>query len=122
MAAYSRDQIVAFENAHSLRLPERLASFLCGHGPGRYGDIEIHQPDQIRDVYTDFFDDPGELFTKWLPFGCNHQTQELWILDISGPSPRFARIWHETVPDDWADEDWRGFAGCADGELDSIGL
>jgi hypothetical protein len=122
MASYSRDQIAEFENANFIRLPDRLASFLCANGPGRYGDIEIHPLDQIRGAYADFFDDPSELFTKWLPFGCNHHTQELWVLDISGPSPRFARIWHETVPDDWADEHWRGFADCADAELDSIGI
>lgn len=122
MPAYSDGQISAFETANALRLPGRLSSFLREHGPGRYGDIEIHPLEQIHGIYADFFDDPEDLFSRWLPFGCNNLTQELWVLDISEPPPKFAKIWHETVPDDWADEGWRAFADCADPELASVGI
>jgi hypothetical protein len=125
MAAYTPEEINAFEHDNRVKLPDRLSSFLRVHGPGHYGDIEIYPLDQIYGIYEDFFDDPSQIFRQWLPFGCNNKTQEMWVLDLSASSPEFARIWHETVPDAWDDENWvswASFADATDSEFDLIGM
>jgi hypothetical protein len=125
MAAYTPQEINVFEHDNRVKLPDRLCSFLRVHGPGHYEYIEIYSLDQIYGIYADFFDDPTEIFSRWLPFGCNNNTQELWVLDLSTSSPKFAKIWHETVPDAWDDENWvswSSFADATDSEFDLIGM
>jgi hypothetical protein len=61
MAAYTPEEINAFEHDNRVKLPDRLSSFLRVHGPGHYGDVEIYRLDQIDGIYEDVFDDPSQI-------------------------------------------------------------
>jgi hypothetical protein len=58
----------------------------------------------VRELYEPFFDNPAHLFAPYFPFGCDNRLQKLWIIDAV--ADRAASIWHETVSDDWPDEQW----------------
>jgi hypothetical protein len=74
-------------------------------GPGALGrEAEIYHPLAVRELYEPFFDDPRQLFNPYFPFGCQNTKQEMWIIDAS--IEKAASIWHETVPDDWPEEEW----------------
>jgi hypothetical protein len=100
MTALTSAQIDAIEAAVGIRL--RL---LMEFGPGPVGGAaEIYHPSSVRDLCEPFFDDPAQLFDPYFPFGCQNRNQELWVIDAA--AERAASIWHETVPDDWPDEQW----------------
>jgi hypothetical protein len=122
MPVYTSAMIAAFESCNGMVVPDRLAAFLQSRGSGVYGAVEIHDLGVIFDRYAEFFDDPAQIFSRYLPFGCNNDTQGLWVLDLSRERAKFAKIWHETVPDDWTDETWRDLADTRDPELEAIGI
>ena len=81
---------------------------LAQRGPGKSSDnTEIYHPAEIRELYEPFFDDPAELFTKYFPIGCDNSTQELWVVDVE--RNLVAAISHETVTDDWPEEEWQSY-------------
>jgi hypothetical protein len=118
----SANELHAFETEHGVRIPSRLSAFLINRGPGIYGEVEIHAPQDVLLRYHDFFDNPRDLITRYFPFGCNNRTQEMWVLDLSRSVACVAKIWHETVPDDWAEEEWVPFETCRDPEFDHVGI
>lgn len=54
-----------------------------------------------------FFDDPKMLYAPYFPFGGDNSNQELWVIDAD--QEMAASIWHETVPDDWEEEEWLSY-------------
>jgi len=87
------------------RMPEVREGLEMPLGHGKLGKhCELYHPAEVRELYEPFFDDPRQLFAPYFPFGCNNLDQDLWVIDAS--LERAATIWHETVPDDWPDEDW----------------
>lgn len=97
-------EIEEIEKELGLKLPSLYHRLLAELGYGRLGPLEIYHPSQIRDLYESFFDDPGQLFRAYFPFGCHNELQEIWVIDVT--SEKAASIWHETVPDDWPEEQW----------------
>jgi hypothetical protein len=97
-------EIDAAEAEIGVRLPGLYRELLAEVGHGRRGDCEIYHPSAVRALYEPFFDDPAQLFAPYFPFGCDNGLQELWVID--GAAARAASIWHETVPDDWPEEQW----------------
>ena len=91
-------------------------------GAGTYGDVEVHPLETVYSRYSTFFDDPSQIFSSYLPFAVNVRKQDIWVLDVSAGEARFAKISHETVPDDWPDERWVQFSGNDDLELQVLGL
>ena len=78
-----------------------------GHGTTSSGK-QIYHPTEIRPLYEPFFEDPSQIFNPYVPFGCDNQRQEVWVIDSDRELA--ASIWHETVPDDWPDESWLDYA------------
>lgn len=106
-------EIAEIEKTLGVTLPGLYRKLLLELGFGRYGQRsdckwnttrELYHPSAIRDLYVLFFNDSDHLFHPYFPFGCNNEKQELWVIDSS--VERAASIWHETVPDDWSDEEW----------------
>ena len=97
-------EIDAAEAALGMRLPEFYKQLLIDVGHGRHGDREIYHPSAVRELYEPFFEDATHLFAPYFPFGCDNMLQELWIIDADAGLA--ASIWHETVPDDWPEEEW----------------
>jgi hypothetical protein len=98
-------EIEDIERALGLKLPGLYHRLLFELGPGPFGlAAEIYHPLAVREFYGPFFDDPRQLFNPYFPFGCQNVKQELWIIDAS--VEKAASIWHETVPDDWPEEEW----------------
>ncbi|MBX7210024.1 MAG: SMI1/KNR4 family protein [Verrucomicrobiaceae bacterium] len=116
MQQLSKTALGEIETNLSVSLPSLYRHLLTRIGHGVFGQNagsalnttkEIYHPAAIKGLYETFFNDPDMLFARYLPFGCDNQTQELWIIDVS--QQMAASIWHETVPDDWADESWLQF-------------
>ena len=97
-------EIDAAEAVIGVRLPAFYRQLLAEVGHGRNGDCEIYHPAAVRELHEPFFDDPSQLFAPYFPFGCDNRLEELWIIDAA--AGRVASIWHETVSDDWPDEQW----------------
>jgi hypothetical protein len=97
----------AAEMTLGVRLPALYREILVELGLGAFDKREIYHPLAVRDLYEPFFDDPTQLFAPYFPIGCDNRTQELWIIDAT--TNRAASIWHETVPEDWPDEEWLDF-------------
>ena len=113
MKPLESDEIDQIEGELGVRLPPVYRELLEQMGYGEFepdpGAVfastrEIYHPSNIRGLYESFFDDPGDLFRRYFPLGCNNQTQEVWIVHVS--TGRVASISHETVPDDWEREEW----------------
>jgi len=103
----SNNKIDRIEKTHNFTLPGLYRKLLIEMGFGEFGvdkSKDIYHPSEIRELYESFFDDPEELFNIYFPFGCDNETQELWIIDVK--QEKAASIWHETVPEDWEDESW----------------
>jgi hypothetical protein len=107
MPALSKSEIDLIEREIGATLPGLYRRLLSEFGPGEFGDLKIYHPIEIRRLYEPFFDDHRQLFNPYFPFGCHNGHQELWIIDAS--SERAATVWHETVPDDWGQEDWLSY-------------
>ena len=107
MKKISNNKIDRIEKTHNFTLPGLYRKLLIEMGFGEFGvdkSKDIYHPSEIRELYESFFDDPEELFNIYFPFGCDNETQELWIIDVK--QEKAASIWHETVPEDWEDESW----------------
>jgi len=105
MQPLSNLEIVDIERALGHKLPGLYHKLLFEIGPGRVGSTsEIYHPLAVRELYEPFFDEPGQLFNPYFPFGCQNKLQELWVIDAA--QEKAASIWHETVPDDWHEEEW----------------
>ena len=105
MPTFSTSEIDAMERGLGVTLPGLYRTLLVHVGSGPVGDVaEIYHPSIVRELYEPFFDDPGQLFHPYFPFGCHKRKQELWVIDSA--KERAAVIWHETVPDDWPEEEW----------------
>jgi hypothetical protein len=105
MPPLSNPEIHDIERNLGHKLPGLYHRLLFEIGPGRFGTAaEIYHPLTVRELYEPFFDDPGQLFRQYFPFGCQNKLQELWIIDAA--AEKAASIWHETVPDDWSEEEW----------------
>ena len=109
------DQIEA-ELGHPL--PGLYRKLLMAEGYRRpNADVEIYHPAAVWELYEPFFDDPGQLFNPYFPFGCHHRKQEPWVIDAV--TERAASIWHETVPDDWPEEEWLEYHVWVERHLDA---
>jgi len=97
-------EIDAAEADIGVRFPSFYRQLLIEVGQGRRGDHEIYHPSVVKELYEPFFDDPSQLFAPYFPFGCDNKLQEIWIIDAD--AGRAASIWHETVPEDWPEEQW----------------
>ena len=98
-------EILEIEKELGQQLPKLYIDILTRYGFGISDEkTEIYHPREVRELYESFFDDPRQLFHPYFPFGCNNRTQVIWIIDNS--TGKTAVIWHETVPDDWPEEDW----------------
>lgn len=105
MPPHSNPEIEAIAEELGRKLPGLYHRLLFEIGPGPFGrNAEIYHPLSVRKLFEPFFDDPNQLFSPFFPFGCQNVKQELWIIDAAAEAA--ASIWHETVPDDWPDEDW----------------
>lgn len=105
MSAMSNMEIDQVEQSLGVTLPGLYRRLLTELGPGRVGSsAELYDPLLVRELYEPFFDDPSALFLPYFPFGCNNGEQQVWVIDAA--AERAASIWHETVPDDWPDEEW----------------
>ena len=105
MTPLTNPEIDEIEKSLGHKLPGLYRRLLFEMGPGPVGShAEIYHPLVVRDLYEAFFDDPAQLFNPYFPIGCQNQTQELWVIDASIENA--ASIWHETIPDDWPDEEW----------------
>ena len=105
MSTLSNAEINAIERTLNIKLPGLYRKLLVEVGCGLVGvDAEIYHPLNVRDLYEAFFDDPGQLFSPYFPFGCQKRQQVMWIIDAARELA--ATIWHETVPDDWPEEPW----------------
>jgi hypothetical protein len=98
-------QIEALETSLGVSLPGLYRKLLVevGHGKTESGK-QIYHPAEIWPLYEPFFDDPSQIFHPYFPFGCDNHLQDLWVID--GERKLAASISHETVPDDWPEEDW----------------
>lgn len=107
MKKISNNEIDQIEKTHNFKLPGLFRKLLVEMGFGEFGvdkSKEIYHPNEIRELYESFFDEPEDLFNLYFPFGCDNKTQELWVIDIK--QEKAASIWHETVPEDWDEEKW----------------
>ncbi len=106
-------EIDAIESRLQVRLPSLYRDLLAQKGYGLFGqepDVkwntskEIYHPESIAELYRDLFDDPSVLLSRYFPFGCDNDRQEVWVID--NINEKIANISHETHPDDWCDESW----------------
>jgi hypothetical protein len=105
MPPLANPEIEEIERALGHKLPGLYHRLLFEIGPGRVGSAaKIYHPLTVRELYEPFFDDPGQLFNPYFPFGCQNKLQELWVIDAA--QEKAASIWYETVPEDWPDEEW----------------
>ncbi len=117
MTPLTNAEIDAIESCLGVQLPGLYRKVLVEIGHGTYGQRadakwntskEFYHPDSVAELYQDFFDDPSMLFTRYFPFGCDNDKQEVWIVDAN--KEKAASIWHETHPDDWEEEQWMEYA------------
>lgn len=104
MTPVSNTEIDAMEQALGHKLPGLYRKLLVEEGFGTFGSREIYDPRRIPEIYGCHFDEPSDLFSRYFPFGCDNETQELWMISVSAETA--ATIWHETNPDDYPDEEW----------------
>jgi hypothetical protein len=104
MATMTPSELDAAEAALGVPLPAFYRQLLAEVGHGAHGRCELYHPAGIRDLYEPFFDNPADLFAPYFPIGCDNARQEVWVIDTN--TGRVASIWHETVPEDWAEESW----------------
>ena len=100
-------EIDRLEEALGQQIPGLYRKLLVEEGFGSSGDLRIHHPSEIAQIYKYHFDDPADLYTRWFPFGCNERLQEIWLIDPQTETA--ASIWHETNPDDYEEEQWVSF-------------
>jgi hypothetical protein len=74
-----------------------------GHGDHDAGST-IYHPLEIAEPYEFHFENDCDLFGRHFPIGCHQREQTIWLVDVG--TGRVASIYHETHPDDYADEEW----------------
>ena len=105
MQKLTNPEIEALERILGHRLPGLYHKLLVEIGYGHLSEnAELYHPLAIRELYESFFDTPSDLFIRYFPFGCQHRKQELWVIDVA--KELASSIWHETVTDDWPEEEW----------------
>ena len=113
MSPISNTEIQSLETQLGSPIPGLYRKLLGEIGHGSFGQqatashntsLIIYHPLEIADLYGYHFDDPALLFGTYFPFGCNNETQELWIIDVT--HEKAASIWHETHPEDYPNEGW----------------
>jgi hypothetical protein len=105
MQTLTNAQVDGIEQTHGFVFPGLYRKLLVEVGYGHIGSsAEIYDPRRTRNAHELFFHDPSQLFARYFPFGIDHGSQEIWVIDAW--AERAASIWHETVPDDWPDENW----------------
>jgi hypothetical protein len=113
MQKLTNPEITEIEKSLGLTLPGLYRKLLVEIGFGSFGQKsdskcnttrEVYHPGEVRDLSSSFFTDPSALFHPYFPFGCDNDQQEWWIID--SVTERAASIWHETNPEDWAEEQW----------------
>jgi hypothetical protein len=107
MRTYTLEELTAFESQNDVALPQPLRHFLLSHGAGAHRNAMIYEPEKVQPLYAEFFDDPSELFRTYLPFGEHTAEQVMLVYRIT--DGKYASIWHETVPEDWPEEEWSSF-------------
>ena len=108
MQQLTMSEIQEIEHSIGHELPGMYRKLLVMEGYGKISpELEIYNPAEIRELYEPFFDDQEQLFNPYFPFGNNLRTQEIWIIDASAEVA--ASIWHETVPEDWPEEEWLSY-------------
>ncbi len=103
----SDSQIDTCEQHLGYSIPTLYRRLLTDIGPGRQGDGELYHPEEIATLYAHHFEAPDQLFRVYCPFGCNHRTQDIWLIRIQDLA--VAAIGHETHPDDYPEEVWLPF-------------
>ena len=105
MTNLTQAEIGEAEQSLGHKLPELYRKLLAEVGYGILNpEAELYHPAKVWELYEPFFDEPEQLFDPYFPIGNNPRTQELWIIDAD--AERAASIWHETVPEDWPEEEW----------------
>ena len=109
MPMLTNEEVDALEAAQGFSLPELYRRLLVeiGYGSVNGGPAEIYHPAAVYELYEPFFDDPAQLFSPYFPFGCHNRRQDLWV--INADTAQAATIGHETVPDDWPEEQWLSY-------------
>jgi hypothetical protein len=102
---------------HTLPGLYRKLLVMEGHGELVAGAV-IYHPAEVRGQCEAIFDEPGQLFDPYWPFGYDSDAQELWV--INAATERAASIWHETHPDDWWEEEWLPYEVWVERYLDPM--
>lgn len=106
---HAEDEIRDFEVSHDLRFPERYRAFLAYPGPctvlfPNRREIEFHRLEDVA-RFKEFFDDPSVMYRKFFPIGTDEELQEVYAISLAEPTRgQVSRFWHETVPEDWAED------------------
>ncbi len=116
MTKLTREQIEAIERKLGVQLAPFYRQLLMDLGVGEFcgspdskwkSSKEIYHPESIRGLFESFFDNPGQIFSRYVPIGCDNDAQEIWVIDQERGVA--ASISHEIVPDDWPEEDWLSY-------------
>jgi hypothetical protein len=116
MQKLTHSEITEVERKLGVSLPGLYRNLLLEMGHGSFDQSggsksnttkELYHPEEVRALYTSFFENPDAIFNPYFPFGCNNNTQELWIIDAA--VEKAASISHETHPDDWPEENWMSY-------------
>jgi hypothetical protein len=90
MQKLTQADIDVIEDHLDVSLPDLYQKLLLEVGYGKYGQKaestfntikEIYHPELISTLYDGFFDDPSELFDRYVLFGYDLHKQELWVID-----------------------------------------
>ena len=117
MTRLTNAEIDAIESRLGVRLPGLYRKLLVEVGHGAFGQRadaewntskELYHPDDVAGLYCDFFDDHSVLFSRYFPFGCDNDKQEVWVIDAA--QEKAAGISHETHPNDWNEGPWVEYA------------
>lgn len=137
--AYTDTELCRYESELNVVFPDACRHLLISIGSCHlfYGGtefangLEIHDLAELRQRYVDYFDEEnGNLFSQFIPVGCDNRLQEIAAYCVGRPAPNnFLIMSHETLPEDWCDtadelaswctlEDWVIEAVTTEGDLD----
>jgi hypothetical protein len=117
-----------------IRLPDAHRRLLSTVGAGelfvdeRGSSLRTYDPETIRGVFEGFWDDPADIFRRFLPVAVDEVRQEVGAYLLAYPPPKnFLVVSHEYPPDDWPEvaeetglislEDWVQEAVMTEGDL-----
>jgi hypothetical protein len=84
------------------KYPYELLKILRSISPG-YGTA-IFDPANVEMLFKDFFENPNDLWNKYIPFGCNEKKKTVFIYNRE--NRKAACICDESVIEDWNDGIW----------------